>query len=326
MITARSFLVDRFVPDCEILLLPGKTVQGGRLEARWGTRSTPQPDVRRGLLTRRPETVTVPDRPVFDARRRTPQNWAHFLNNHLPILFRLCDLCGLDPAELLVVTPAQTPRYIADAAALFGLEILPTDAPVEGRILDYDAEPWTGIRAARVDWVRTDRVRALLARGLEQAPAASPLPRRVFLSRSDTRRLSNEAEIAALLARQGYETVYPERLSAADQFRLFAQAESMVAIHGAGLAPLLYRADGGLAQLVEILPCGHMTDVYRVIAEQVGCRWIGVRGKIKPAYVAPAYDLDARFEAFSLDAFEVDPVSLEQALGMIGQPATEGVA
>jgi capsular polysaccharide biosynthesis protein len=263
----------------------------------------------------------VGDRPIFDARRRTPGNWAHFLNNHLPILFRLCDHEGLDPSSMLVVTPADTPDYIAEAAALFGIGIERIDAPVEGQVLEYEVEPWTGLRAARAEWVRSAAVRDLLALRLAAAPPpADPLPRRVFLSRNDTRRISNEAEIETLLARHGFRTVYPEQLSAADQFRLFEQAEIMVAIHGAGLAPLLYRPEGGLQQLVEILPCGHMTDVYRVMAEQVGCRWIGVRGRIKPAYVKAAYDLEARFNAFSLDSFEVDPVSLEKALTLISSP------
>lgn len=89
----------------------------------------------------------------------------------------------------------------------------------------------------------------------------------------------------------------------------------MVAVHGAGMAPLLYvPPNGQLRQLVEILPIGHMTDVYRVIAQQVGIAWIGVRGRIKPGYVEAAYRLNERFNAFSLDSFEVDVVALQQAL------------
>ena len=61
-----------------------------------------------------------------------------------------------------------------------------------------------------------------------------------------------------------------------------------------------------------------MTDVFRVMAAQVGCTWIGVRGRMKPEYVGPAYDLDTPFRKFSLDGFEVDPVSLERAFELVG--------
>jgi hypothetical protein len=57
-----------------------------------------------------------------------------------------------------------------------------------------------------------------------------------------------------------------------------------------------------------------MTDVYRAMAHQVGCSWIGVRGKIKPEHVEPAYRLGEPFLAFSLQSFEVDPASVEIAL------------
>jgi capsular polysaccharide biosynthesis protein len=123
------------------------------------------------------------------------------------------------------------------------------------------------------------------------------------------------AEVEACLAPHDYTTIHAEDLSPADQMRLFREAEAMVAVHGAALAPLLYVPPGGrLRQLVEILPVGHMTDVYRVMAEQVGVGWTGVRGRIKPKHVEPAYRIGTPFKRFSLDSFEVDIVALERAL------------
>ena len=96
-------------------------------------------------------------------------------------------------------------------------------------------------------------------------------------------------------------------------------------MHGAGLAPLLYCAPGtGPRLLVEILSCGHMTNVYRALAAEAGCRWIGVRGRIKPEYVAPAYRFDEAFRAFSLDNFELDPASLDLAFEMVADSGGEG--
>jgi capsular polysaccharide biosynthesis protein len=315
LVTARSYLVDRFVPDCEIVHLPARVVAGGTLRLERGprvARSTPSGRARRlrAGLGRSPRRVA--DRVVVDLRLRAPDNWAHFLDNHLPIFFRLAREMGLDWDQALLLLPAGIPGHILRAAALFGLETLVTDDPVEGEGVAFAVEPWTAIRPLRVDWVQTPEVQAAVARG---TTADTPLPERVFLARSDTRRVANEDEVEAVLALQGYRKIYPETLSVADQFRLFREARRLVAVHGAGLAPLMYLPPGApLELLVEILPCGHMTDFYRAIADKLDVPWIGVRGRIKPQYVDPAYRFEARFDAFSLDDFEVDVAALERAL------------
>ncbi|MFC3169180.1 glycosyltransferase family 61 protein [Paracoccus fontiphilus] len=143
-------------------------------------------------------------------------------------------------------------------------------------------------------------------------------PKRIFLARRKQRAISNQAQIEALLHPLGYSTVYPEDLPISDQFRLFNTAEQIVAVHGAGLAPLLYRhLESPLRYLVEILPCGHMTDFFRLMAQQVGCSWIGVRGRLKPEYIQCSYKRQGIFNQYSLDSFEVDPVSLERAIKQI---------
>jgi capsular polysaccharide biosynthesis protein len=145
------------------------------------------------------------------------------------------------------------------------------------------------------------------------------LPSRIFLSRRDTRVLENEAEVADWLGARGFTKLYPEDFSAADQLRLFRQAEVIVAVHGAGLAPLLYASVSDRPRhLVELLPCGHMTDVYRVMAHQTGWSWAGVRGRLKPEYVKPAYAFHAEFKQFSLDSFEVDIRALDEAFALAG--------
>lgn len=317
LFTARSYMIDRFVPDCEIIALPAKQVAGGQLSFRDGPVSLPAvpPKGRAARLRGRlapPESRRIDGRVLFDLRHHDPQNWAHFLNNHLAIIFRLCAETGVNWDDVLLVTPQATPGFLRDAAAIFGFEVLATDGAVTGDGVHYEMSPWTAVRAVRADWVHTSEVMAAVASATR---SGSPLPRRPFLARRDTRVISNMAEVEACLKPRGYETIYAEDLSAADQFRLFREAETMVAVHGAALAPLLYvPRDGILRQLVEILPVGHMTDVYRVMAEQVGVFWTGVRGRIKPGYVDAAYRLGARFDMFSLDSFEVDVAALELAL------------
>lgn len=319
LITAGSHLIDRFVPDCEMIALPAKVVEGGTLRWSRGAVTFPETGIsgRRRLLGRSKKvTSAAPTDIIFDFRLKDPKNWAHFLNNHLPILFHIAGSEGLEYGNCLLVLPAGIPDYIVSVAGLFGLGVLRTDGRVSGNGIIFDVSPWTAVRPIRAQWVRQSAARSYLEAAQSKTGKAD-LPRRVFLSRRDTRTLENEAEVAAFLGQRGYVKIYPEDLSVADQFRLFQEAENIVAVHGAGLAPLLYCPAGTVPKkLIELLPCGHMTDVFRVMAQQMGWGWIGVRGKIKPEHVLPAYRLDVPFKKYSLQSFEVDLKSLELAFDL----------
>lgn len=320
IVTARSYLVDRFLPDVEIIALPEKSRPGGRLTWQNGmvTAAPPQSGGRRRILAKKPSQQSAPPgRWILDMRLKSPENWAHFLNNHIPLSYGLADLAGRDIAAATLVLPKAVPGYILTAADVFGLHVMATDDIVTGDGIVFEVSPWTAQRPMRHAWVNLAPPRAVIA-ALDGTAPRMPLPRKVFLSRQDTRMLSNAAEIEAILKPMGYETVFPETLTPADQIRLIRGADEIVAIHSAGLAPLLYcDPDHRPRHLIELLPCGHMTDVYRAIAAEIGCDWIGVRGRIKPEYVRPAYQLDQPFKAYSLDNFDIDPVSLEHAFSLL---------
>lgn len=316
LITARSYLIDRVVPDCEIVALPGRVAPGGEIPFDLVDRMAPPPRRGgwRGLLKgehrRRP--VTLQGRLGMDCRVVSPENWSHFLNIHVPLAFELARRLGLSPDALTLILPARTPGFIQAAANHLGLSTQCTDGPVEGPGIAYRLS---------LNITVPDRRRWLEDAGVIDRLAAvngPALPARVFLARRKQRAILNQAEIEALLHPLGYATIYPEDLPVADQFRLFNEAEQIVAVHGAGLGPLLFRHRGSpLRHLVEILPCGHMTDFFRLMAQQVGCPWTGVRGRLKPEYVTPAYQTQGVFKQYSLDNFEVDPVSLERALRLV---------
>lgn len=321
LVTARSYLIDRITPACEIVHLPPRTLPGATLGLTLGPATVQRPKTR-GALSRfkrpRPARDIPKDRILIDLRGHTPQNWAHFLNNHLPLTFCLSDKAGIEPARLLAVLPADTPLYILGAAKVFGLDTLCSDATISGQVLQFDIAPWIAVRNLRHRWAQLPWPSGKLA----QNPRDTPLPQDIFLSRRGTRTLLNEDEVADFLSQRGFHLVYAEDHTAADQIRLITQARRIVAIHGAGLAPLLYRApDGPKAHLIELMPCGHMTDVYRVMAQQVGVDWIGVRGRIKPEYIAPAYAFTDGFSAFSLDPFHIDVHSLDAAFAMAEEDA-----
>ncbi|MBD0338129.1 MAG: glycosyltransferase family 61 protein [Thermoleophilia bacterium] len=92
---------------------------------------------------------------------------------------------------------------------------------------------------------------------------------RLYISRRDaaSRRVANEDEVLALLRREGFEAVQPERLSVAEQARLFAGADVVVAPHGAGNANVLF-SDG--ATLIEIFEPGLVNGCYYTLSQALG--------------------------------------------------------
>ena len=316
LITARSYLVDRAVPDVEVITLPGRKVPGGEIPFGRVDRMAPPPRRGgwRGFLKgeHRRQSQRLQGSLGMDCRIVSPENWSHFLNIHAPLAFELARRLGISSRDLTLILPARTPGFIRAAADHLGFATQCTDGPVEGPGVAYRLSRNITIPDRRT-WLDgagiIDRLAAV------QGPA---LPSRVFLARRKDRAITNQPEIEAVLHPLGYATLYPEDLPVADQFRLFNSAERIVAVHGAGLGPLLYRHGGSpLRHLVEILPCGHMTDFFRLMAQQVGCPWTGVRGRLKPEYVLPAYREQPVFKQFSLDGFEVDPVSLQRALDRV---------
>lgn len=323
LITARSYLIDRAVPACEVISLPARDIPAATVEFSRVDRLPPpqrEPGVRGWLRRmRKPEagrTVRLNGPLGVDFRVRSPANWSHFLNQHLPLAALMTRRMGVTPEDLTLILPADIPGYIHAAARLAGFSTQATDASVEGPGIVFSLPRNAFLAEARA-WMEDAGLIERIARA--QADGIEALPRRAFLARRKTRHLTNQPEIEAVLAPLGFETIYPEDLPVPDQFRVFNTAEIIVAVHGAGIAPLLYRhADSPLRQIVEIMPCGHMTDFVRGMASVVDCDWIGVRGRLKPEYVRPAYDLGRTFIRFSLDGFEADPVALQNALDRIG--------
>lgn len=319
VVTARSHLLDRFTPECERIYLGLSEVPGGGMDVELIYAQSDYRPGRRSRLRGISRQQVPSGRILYDVRDKSPANIAHFIDDHLPILFCAMQMLDVMPEQILIALPSGIPGYICEAAAVFGLETWVTDDVLEGLTLRSDV--WRAgpqIRAIRHLWASTPWVSATLETALVEVAQHGPdLPRRVFLSRRKTRTLKNEVEIEGFLADWGFAKVYAEDFSVANQLRLFREAEVIVAVHGAALAPLLYvPEDSRLAHLVELMPCGHMTNVYRVVSAHINISWIGVRGRLKPKYVRPAYDLTTPFKKYSLDSFEVDLHAIATAFEM----------
>lgn len=318
LITARSYLVDRIVPDCEFVRLPAKQIAGGTLKVNVeDVSSSNRLSVYHRIASLKSRGLTpTDDRLAFDFRVKSPENWSHFLNMHLPIFFVACSKLHINWNDARIIVPRKTPSYILDAARMFGIEVQATDLPINGTQVVFNISLWAAIRADWLAWVSFDEVRRAVSASVSRA---EPMPKKVFLARQKTRVISNQREVEAFLSGRGFVTVYPEKLSVEAQFRLFQDAHTVVAVHGAGIAPLLYSdvKKEEVRSLIELLPCGHMTDCFRTMSNKVGWQWVGVRGRIKSNYVKAAYDLKhRRLDRYSLDSFEVDVFSLNEALAL----------
>lgn len=126
-----------------------------------------------------------------------------------------------------------------------------------------------------------------LKRRLQAAPAAGR-PRKLYISRADARgrKILNEAEMAAALARQGFETVALGRLGAARQIELFQSATHVVGVHGAGLTNLLFAPQG--TKVLEILPPLVATPDYWLLCSAAGHRYRALIAE-DPEFSKPLY-------------------------------------
>ncbi len=157
------------------------------------------------------------------------------------------------------------------------------------------------------------RLRA--AAGIDRA---APGRRRIFISRADGggRGIINEAEVLALVARHGFDVVRLSDLSLTEQIALFAAAEAVVGVHGAGLTNLLYMPEGSL--VVELLHHLYGTNSYVMPAVRSGLRYAylacpGYKGeRVSPDGKPPANPMD-----FITSPIWVDIAQLETALELL---------
>ncbi len=75
--------------------------------------------------------------------------------------------------------------------------------------------------------------------------------RKIYISRSRSakRRITNEAELLPILARFGFEVVFPEELSYRQQVQLFSETRVIVGAHGAGFTNTFFCQNATILEL-----------------------------------------------------------------------------
>jgi hypothetical protein len=135
-------------------------------------------------------------------------------------------------------------------------EILETGPLAERTWLIPDVDDDTSIlRGKHIYFCRTRRPygqRIAHLRRLLEAPEAPPDARdMVFLTRRRPvgRTLANDAEVEACLNGLGFRTVDSRGLSTREQMEIFARVRYLVAVHGAGITNIIFRAGQPLSVL-----------------------------------------------------------------------------
>jgi capsular polysaccharide biosynthesis protein len=103
--------------------------------------------------------------------------------------------------------------------------------------------------------------------------------RRIYVSRENAqvRKVTNEEQVCQLLNDYGFQKVLLETLTVAEQIRLFASADTIVAPHGAGLANLLFCRPG--TKVLELYAPNYVNTVYWYLSNHFGLDYYYLLGE-----------------------------------------------
>ena len=177
--------------------------------------------------------------------------YGHWLADILPRLWVLAS-CGLDPSKLRYIVPAQSPPFLLKLLETFGItghQLILYDERAEVLQVAELLLPTNLRRASRMHSGLGQARDYLIgrARAVATLPPAPTQARRVFVSRrkaDPSRSLENRDRVERLAMEYGYEVVFPEEMSVAEQIALFRNVSCVMGEYGSGLHNTLFSAPG----------------------------------------------------------------------------------
>jgi capsular polysaccharide biosynthesis protein len=175
-----------------------------------------------------------------------PEHWYASVSG-APFQRQLLELAGLSADSL--VDAVEHPHVTADTLVV----------PAPPAMSEMNP-PWA------VQWLR-DRL-------LPRVDSSGPR-QRIYVTRgpsANNRTVLNDGEVTALLESRGFVLVDPGTMTVAEQIRTFANADIIVATHGAALANLVFASPG--ATVIELFPSGCLLpDYWRLASALPGLRY-----------------------------------------------------
>jgi hypothetical protein len=212
---------------------------------------------------------------------RGDANYYHFLHDVLPRTSVLDQAPDAGTVDRWYVP--QATRFQRELLALWGIG--------EDQVVDSATVPHVRAEHLVVPGVPSliERNPPWVAQLLRQRlcpPELRRVPgRHLYLGRGSARNnrmVENEAEVLALLEPRGFTRVDPGELSVAEQIRTFAEADVIVAAHGAALANLVFSSPG--SALVELFPSmSFVADYWKMASGVTGLEYHYLSGIGKPA-------------------------------------------
>lgn len=309
----KSRLTDKWVPIVEKIVLPSTSTVRGKLSILVNANSIEKVNYSDEYLQVGKNSKDQQARMTCDMRMHFPQNWAHTLTNHIPmakIVTNVAKRLNLPP--VIFILPKKLPQYCKDAFSIFGLEIVTSDKVFTENNITIKCDPWIAIRGIR------HMIAEQYANLLSSIVAGTSISEKIYISRRDTRSILNENELFMYLDDLGFKRIYPEDYSVLEQLSLFRYAHNVVAISGAGLAPILWGKSDENRKIVELFQPSNMTNVWRVVAEQKKWKWVGVRGKLWPSFCKHIYGEQKNPNKYAFKNFEVCLDSVASAIYSVG--------
>ncbi len=134
------------------------------------------------------------------------------------------------------------------------------------------------------------------------APYCGVSERRIFLNRSNNRRLANLPEVQNFLERNGFEIVDTAGMSLDEQIALFASVRYLIAIHGAGTTNIIFRQPHPMSVL-ELHHERYMAYDHRKLCDDFGYYWDSLEGTM---CVGPEFTKNPQHGDFT-----ISPTALE---------------
>ena len=228
--------------------------------------------------------------------------YTHWLFDTLPKILALMECgAGLDQFDKFV---------FHDVSKNFHQEILGNLGIGPGRIIStkisgpfLETNEFTRVSAPRRSYSACSNVYGSIRSLFSINPGNRHSSRKIYISRAraGSRRILNEDELIEILEKFGYERVFLEDISIRQASQILAEAEAIIAPHGAGLANIVFAPAG--AKVLEIFNA-HLTPGYWVAANQLNLKYF--------AFEACAPDGDK----CAPEALESMPVSARGAMDM----------
>jgi hypothetical protein len=216
------------------------------------------------MFKRKKQVITVP---IIPFKVRRDQNYFHFLVQQMPATLLALKHCHISDISPHILRPMRLSSFEEEFLNLVDIpKIKATNnyiyankviLPRVGDLSILNKESLILIKEWQEE-VKNSELRKIKC-----------MNQRIFISRKGNSRYGEiDAEIEALMSRQGFLIVEPNKLSFIDQIRLFSDCKMLVSSHGAGMANMMFMPPGG--KVVELNTFGFTNLLIKSLSEVCG--------------------------------------------------------